>query len=115
MNKALYIYIYIYIHTQSRPTVVMDVIKMEPEVEPLAVRSCDDAVAELANPSPDEGTSLGSKDSSCDFKWEVKIEETSFPVLKCEPEEETFGMVRVKQENTVEIVTIESEVLTQSH
>ncbi|XP_069670021.1 zinc finger protein 436-like isoform X1 [Periplaneta americana] len=92
----------------------MNAIKTEVEVEPVTVQSCDDAVTEEANPPPDEDFAVDSKDSNCGLKWEIKIEETAvpitFPVIKCEPEEETFGTIRVKQE----VVTEESEALTES-
>ncbi|XP_069669475.1 uncharacterized protein [Periplaneta americana] len=94
----------------------MDIIKMEAEVDPLAIQPYDDVVKEEENPSPDQaGTTKESKDSSSSFKWEVKIEESALPNtlsgIKCEPEEEAFGMVRVKQENKLEVVTDESEIL----
>ncbi|KAJ4425942.1 hypothetical protein ANN_27568 [Periplaneta americana] len=149
--------------------VIMDVIKMEPEFDPLAVQTNDDAytgeanhlqdenpkvsttnlaleyntsqssvmkilksakqhpyknqlLQELLEDNPDrrlrfEDTTVKSTVSNCGFKWEIKIEETAvpvtFPVIKCEPEEETFDMVRVKQENQLELKMEESEFLTE--
>ncbi|XP_069672970.1 zinc finger protein ZFP2-like isoform X1 [Periplaneta americana] len=98
--------------------VVMDAIKTEPEVDPLAVQPCDDAIKEEENTSPDEETAVESKDSSSCCKWEVKIEESSVPItfsmIKSEPEEETFDMVRVEQVIKVEVTTEESEALSES-
>ncbi|XP_069669388.1 uncharacterized protein [Periplaneta americana] len=91
---------------------VMDVINMESEVSPLAVQSCDHVVKE------EENTTVESTDSTYVFEWEMKIEENAvpitFPVIKFEPEEETFGMARVKQESQLEVATEESEILTDS-
>ncbi|XP_069670136.1 uncharacterized protein [Periplaneta americana] len=68
----------------------MDAIKTEPKMDPLAEQSCDDSVMEEANCSPDKDTAMESHDSSCDFKCDVKIEETkdpiTFPMMKCELE-----------------------------
>ncbi|XP_069669389.1 probable serine/threonine-protein kinase kinX isoform X4 [Periplaneta americana] len=90
----------------------MDVINMESEVSPLAVQSCDHVVKE------EENTTVESTDSTYVFEWEMKIEENAvpitFPVIKFEPEEETFGMARVKQESQLEVATEESEILTDS-
>ncbi|XP_069672445.1 uncharacterized protein [Periplaneta americana] len=89
----------------------MDVIKMEPEDDPLAIK-------DEADPSPLEGTAVESTDSGCGFKWEVKLEETAasvtFSAVKFEPEEQTFDVAMVKQENQTEVTTEESELLTQS-
>ncbi|XP_069669506.1 uncharacterized protein [Periplaneta americana] len=93
----------------------MDAIKTEPESD-----SCDDIVTDeaLANSPPDESSAVvESKESNYDVKWEIKIEETAvpvtFPVMKCEPEEETFGTVRVKQEIQLDVVMEKFEVLTE--
>ncbi|XP_069670135.1 uncharacterized protein [Periplaneta americana] len=72
----------------------MDAIKTEPKMDPLAEQSCDDSVMEEANCSPDKDTAMESHDSSCDFKCDVKIEETkdpiTFPMMKCELEQKNY-------------------------
>ncbi|KAJ4425921.1 hypothetical protein ANN_27547 [Periplaneta americana] len=74
----------------EKKILVMDAIKTEPKIDPLAEQSCDDSVMEEANSSPDKDTAMESHDSSCDFKCDVKIEETkdpiTFPMMKCELE-----------------------------
>ncbi|XP_069670269.1 uncharacterized protein PF3D7_1120000-like isoform X5 [Periplaneta americana] len=79
----------------------MDVIKTEPEVDPFTVQSCDDAVTEEGNPSPDEENLLDlhvtrikeeCADESCeDHNPEIKFQEIKFPnnfaMVKCEIEE----------------------------
>ncbi|XP_069673443.1 uncharacterized protein [Periplaneta americana] len=78
-------------------SVVMDVIKTEPEVDPLAVQPCDDAVKEETDPSPDEGSLLDLNiikikeecvDDSYNRTSEIKLEEiilpNNFSVVKCE-------------------------------
>ncbi|XP_069670707.1 uncharacterized protein [Periplaneta americana] len=64
----------------------MDVIKTEPEVDPLAIEPSDDAVREEA---PDEETTVESTNSISGFKWEIKFEEVEVPslVIKSEPED----------------------------
>ncbi|XP_069697058.1 uncharacterized protein [Periplaneta americana] len=92
----------------------MDVIKTELDVDPLAVQSSDVTGTEEARSSPEKYTKV---DSICGFKWEMKTEETTeqntFPVMKCELEEKTFHMDRVKQENQLKLGPEESEVLTK--
>ncbi|XP_069670957.1 uncharacterized protein [Periplaneta americana] len=103
----------------------MDVIKTEPEFVSLGVRPCDDADLEEGNPSSAEENlpvphisqiKLESQDPSCPLTAEVKIEETpvpfTFPVVKCESEEDTFGFVAAKEENKLEVTTEEYENLT---
>ncbi|XP_069671753.1 uncharacterized protein [Periplaneta americana] len=96
----------------------MDSIKTEPEVDPLAVQPHDDAIKEEKNPSSDEARTVESKDSSCWFKWEVKIEESAVPVkvsvINCDSQVDTFGVCAVKEESVLEVTTVESEVLSQS-
>ncbi|KAJ4425701.1 hypothetical protein ANN_27897 [Periplaneta americana] len=49
--------------------VVMDAIKTEPEVDPLAVQPCDDATREEENPLPDEN---GKEDPKCFTKRQTQ-------------------------------------------
>ncbi|XP_069682590.1 uncharacterized protein [Periplaneta americana] len=110
---------------ETYPGVVMDVIKTEPEVDPLAIQSIDDVDIGEPEMSLDESnllpphvswTKVDGMNSSSDLEWEVKMEDTpvlnAFPVVKCEPEAEPFEMVIVKQEINLEDTTAESEVIT---
>ncbi|KAJ4425671.1 hypothetical protein ANN_27867 [Periplaneta americana] len=103
--------------------VLMDVIKMESEVDPLAVQPCDDAIKEEANPSPDEENLLDLHvarikeecvDDSYDHNPEIKFEEiilpNNFPVVKCEPEEELCDLDTVKDELDLEVTAGEKEI-----
>ncbi|XP_069670334.1 zinc finger protein ZFP2-like isoform X3 [Periplaneta americana] len=103
----------------------MDLIKTEPEVDPLAVLICDVEDREEANPSPDDRNfltpdirqpTLETTDQSCAPIWEVKIEDThvTSPIVKHEPEEEIFGEIALKEENKLEVATEEGEVSTES-
>ncbi|XP_069670215.1 uncharacterized protein [Periplaneta americana] len=78
----------------------MDAIKMEPEVVPLTVQSCDDAVKEESQPSPDDRNSLDqhvtaikeeyvnqSPELLSDIKEEREPNPVSFSMMKREPEE----------------------------
>ncbi|XP_069670635.1 uncharacterized protein [Periplaneta americana] len=99
----------------------MAAIKTEPEDDVLAVRPYFvDTDMEGTNPSADEGylqntlacwTRVPRMDPSCDLKSEIKMEETAesstFPAMKCEPEEEIFV------QNKLEIKEEECEVPTE--
>ncbi|XP_069684411.1 uncharacterized protein [Periplaneta americana] len=73
--------------------VVMDVIKMEPEVDPLAIESNVDSVTEEADVSPDQVRGVEGMDPIYDVKWGMKNEESALsiacPVVKCESEQVT--------------------------
>ncbi|XP_069672986.1 zinc finger protein 813-like [Periplaneta americana] len=110
-----------------RKYMLMDVIKMESEVDPLAVQLCDDAIKEEANPSPDEGNMLDLQvtrikeecvDDSYDHNPEIKFEEiilpNNFPVVKCEPEEELCDLDTVKDELDLEVTAGEKEIFPNS-
>ncbi|XP_069670562.1 zinc finger protein 239-like isoform X2 [Periplaneta americana] len=94
--------------------VTMDVIKVEPEVDPLAIQSCDDP-----NSLPDEGVLLPpfvswtTTDHGYNVKEEVKIEDTpasiTFPAVKFESDEDIFGSAGIKEEIKPEVTTEESE------
>ncbi|XP_069697142.1 zinc finger protein 180-like isoform X4 [Periplaneta americana] len=66
----------------------------------------------------EEETSVQCNDPTRDLKWEVKVEESPEPValsvVKCEPQEEIFDVVKVKEEAKLEIMREESEVFTDS-
>ncbi|XP_069670772.1 uncharacterized protein [Periplaneta americana] len=105
----------------------MDVIKTEPEDDPLAILSRDDAVKEEEiNPLPDEGITVEGTDFSYGFIREEKIEETAVPftflTMKTEPEatkpgdnwDQTFDVARVKQEKELDVTTEQSQDTTES-
>ncbi|XP_069669538.1 zinc finger protein 664-like isoform X1 [Periplaneta americana] len=105
----------------------MDAIKTEPEVDPLTVQSCDDAVKEETNSSPDEGNLLDLHvtkikeecvDDSYNHTSEIKFEEiilsNNFPIVKSEAEEELCDLDTVKDELKLEVTTEENEILTDS-
>ncbi|XP_069670081.1 protein GVQW3-like isoform X7 [Periplaneta americana] len=116
------------VHTIVRDDlVVMDAIKKELEVDPLAIQSSDDTATD-EKLLPEDGNLLdlhmgGIKtecvDHGCDLTSQIKIEETAVPTnfatIMCKAEDETFGMARVKQENKLDVTTEKSEVLTESH
>ncbi|XP_069670636.1 zinc finger protein 235-like [Periplaneta americana] len=105
----------------------METIKEELDADPLAVQFRDDVDVKEAYPLSDEGSfSTGpdsrakedSTDPSYAMKWEVKTEETlesvTFPMVKCEYEEQKFEVVTVKEENKLEINEEECEVPPES-
>ncbi|XP_069673598.1 uncharacterized protein [Periplaneta americana] len=96
----------------------MDVIKMEPDVDSLAVEEANTSLGE-GNVTPRHSqTTVDNMDSSYILKREVKIEETSvgvtLPALKRESEDETFGVVKVKDEIKLEEIAEDCEVLSES-
>ncbi|KAJ4425945.1 hypothetical protein ANN_27571 [Periplaneta americana] len=106
--------------------VQMDLIKMEPDINPLPMQLSD--TEEKKPLSEQEGNLLDLPvtrikeecvDDSYNNNPEIKFEEiilpNNFPVMKCEPEEETFVMSPIKEESMLEVTTEESEVLTESH
>ncbi|XP_069671987.1 zinc finger protein 239-like isoform X4 [Periplaneta americana] len=106
----------------------MYAIKTEPEVDPLAVQPCDDALKEDTFSSPAgsnfldrhvTGIKMECVDDMHDLKSEMIFEETSvpndFPIVKNEAEVESSDMIQVKEEVKLEITTEEDEVVTQSH
>ncbi|XP_069681277.1 zinc finger protein 891-like [Periplaneta americana] len=111
--------------------VVMDVIKMEPDVDPLAIQSSNDTESEERKPLllyvTQEGNLLTSHvawikeecvDPSCEPTLNIKHEETpvpiTVPVVKCEAEEDLCGTVAVKQELKLEVTAEDDEVLPHS-
>ncbi|XP_069670165.1 uncharacterized protein [Periplaneta americana] len=104
----------------------MDVIKTEPEVDPLAILSSDNTDTDEKKPLTEEGNLLdvqliGMKteyaDYSCDVKSEIKVEDCpvpiSFPVVKTEVVEDSSDLERVKQQQKVKVSPVEDEVLPE--
>ncbi|XP_069670235.1 zinc finger protein 235-like isoform X5 [Periplaneta americana] len=110
------------------PTVVMDdVIKMEPEVDPLSIQTSDDADIEEKKPLSEEGNLLDLHvteiktefiDHKCDLKSEMTYEEAAvsvdFPMRKSEAENNSREVDGVKEEVKLEVTSEENEVLTES-
>ncbi|XP_069671749.1 uncharacterized protein [Periplaneta americana] len=106
-------------------TVAMDVIKKEPEVDPLAIQWSDDTYTAEKKPLSEDGNLLdlhvtGIKtecvDHSYDLTSDIKAEETAVPTdflrTKCKVEEELCDLDTVKDELKLEVTTEENEILT---
>ncbi|XP_069670936.1 uncharacterized protein PF3D7_1120000-like isoform X5 [Periplaneta americana] len=105
----------------------MDVIKMEPECDPLAVQASGIADVEAKKPSSEEGNSLHLhvaeiKTECMDDRYEVKsempFEENAvafdLPIVKSEAEEEFCELDQVKEEVKLEVTAEENEILAES-
>ncbi|KAJ4425703.1 hypothetical protein ANN_27899 [Periplaneta americana] len=108
-------------------TVVMDVIKKEPEVDPLAVHWSDNTDTDEKKPLSEErslldlhvaGIKTESVDHSYDLTSEIKVEETAVPTnlvtASCGTEEELCDLGSVKDEAKLEVTAEENEILTHS-
>ncbi|XP_069670685.1 uncharacterized protein [Periplaneta americana] len=102
------------------PRVMMDVIKVEPEVDPLAIQ-CDNKAVEDKKPSAEEGnsshlniTTIKTEYIDCNYDAvpEMKIERT--PVVKCEAEDEAVDTDIVKDELLEEGFQADDEILRNS-
>ncbi|XP_069669571.1 uncharacterized protein [Periplaneta americana] len=104
----------------------MDVIKMECEIDPLAIGRSNETDTVEENPLSQEwnlldqhmpGVKVEYVDQSHDLTSEVKLEDdpepNSFPVVEREPEEETIPAFTGKEEKELELFRGESEVLTE--
>ncbi|XP_069671027.1 zinc finger protein 664-like isoform X2 [Periplaneta americana] len=105
----------------------MDVIKMEPECDPLAIQASGIADIEDKKPSSEEGNSLHLhvseiKTECMDDRYEVKSEmplaETAIafdlPIVKSEAKEVFCGLDQVKEEVKLEVTAEENEILAES-
>ncbi|XP_069672907.1 uncharacterized protein [Periplaneta americana] len=107
-------------------TVAMDVIKKEPESDPLAVQWSDETdIAE--KPLSEERNSLdlhiaGIKTECVDHSYDVttdfRVEETALPAnfvtVECKAEEELCVQDTVKDELKLELMPEENEIVTDS-
>ncbi|XP_069673403.1 zinc finger protein 664-like isoform X2 [Periplaneta americana] len=103
----------------------MDAIKTEPDVDPLAVQPCDDAIKEEENTSPDEGNLLDLHVTKIKKEYlddtynrtEIKFEEIilpiNFPMVKREAEEEQSDLDTVNEERRLEVTAEDNEVFTE--
>ncbi|XP_069669311.1 uncharacterized protein [Periplaneta americana] len=112
--------------TEFQGRVVMDLIKMECEVDPFDLLYDNKYKLEENKSSSEEGNSsylevTGMKtecvDHSYEIKSEIKIEHTpmptSFAFVKCEIDEDLSHVDRAQQEQKLEISSEEDEVLTR--
>ncbi|XP_069669381.1 uncharacterized protein [Periplaneta americana] len=106
----------------------MDVIKMEHEIEPLAINRNDGSDFEEEKPSSEDVDLLKlqlteikteCKDNTHDVLSEIKVEEvgvlTTSPVVKCEAEIALCDFDTVKDELKLEPKAEENEILTDRH
>ncbi|XP_069669449.1 zinc finger protein 665-like [Periplaneta americana] len=102
----------------------MDVIKIEPDINPLPMQSSD---TEEMKPLSEEGKSSDlhatrikeervaeSYDHTSEIKFEEILLPNNFPVVKCEVEEELCDVDTVKDELKLEVTAEENEILPDS-
>ncbi|KAJ4425344.1 hypothetical protein ANN_27959 [Periplaneta americana] len=109
--------------------IVMDLIKMEPEDDPLSLLQHDNthrieenkASSKEGNLSHLEETGMKTEclDQSYDIKSEIKVEDItpvpiSFPMMKTEVDEDLLDVDGVQQEQKVEVSSEEDEMLTEN-
>ncbi|XP_069669875.1 zinc finger protein 695-like isoform X2 [Periplaneta americana] len=107
----------------------MDVIKKEPEVDPLCLRPQDNiyeiggnnTLSEEWNLSHLEVAAMKTEcvDQSYDIKTEIKVEDNtsvpiSLPMVKSEVDQELFYLDRVQEEQKVEVSSEGDEVISES-
>ncbi|XP_069672670.1 uncharacterized protein [Periplaneta americana] len=103
----------------------MDVIKQEPEFDPLAMQWSDETDTAEKKPIPEEGNLLnhhvaGIKteivDHSYDVTSDIKVEETAVPTdfvtTMCKAEKESCDLDTVTIELKEEVTAEENEILT---
>ncbi|XP_069680776.1 uncharacterized protein [Periplaneta americana] len=86
--------------------VLMDMIKTEPDVDPLAIHMNDDT-EHLT------WIKVECVDPQYDLTSEVKLEQASAPAVKCETKEESCDADALKEELKVEVTAEDDEVLTK--
>ncbi|KAJ4425608.1 hypothetical protein ANN_27804 [Periplaneta americana] len=107
--------------------VAMEVIKKEPDVDPLSIQWSDNTHTADKKPLSEEGNLLdlhlaGIKTECMDHSYvltsETKVEETALPnnivTMKCKAEEELCNLDTVKDELKLEVTTEVNEILTDS-
>ncbi|XP_069669626.1 uncharacterized protein [Periplaneta americana] len=115
-------------YTSTCPRAVMDdVMKMEPDSDPLAIETSDNAYTEEGKPLSEEGNLLDFHfteikteyiDHTYDVKSEMTFEEAAvsvdFTIVKNEAEENSCELDEVSDEVKPEVTGEENEVLTES-
>ncbi|KAJ4425551.1 hypothetical protein ANN_27746, partial [Periplaneta americana] len=107
--------------------VMMEAIKKEPKVDPLAIQLSDNTDRDEKNPLSEEenllnlhvaGIKTECVDHSYDLTSEIKIEEmampTNFVAIKCKAEEELCDLGAVKDEMKLEVTAEENAILPDS-
>ncbi|KAJ4425999.1 hypothetical protein ANN_27626 [Periplaneta americana] len=107
-------------------SVAMDVVKMEPETDPLDIQLNEDTDMKERKPLLEEWNSSNPQqvcmkaeyeDSNSYLTSEVKTEQMLMPdpfPLKCESQEDPYDVDRVKEEQSLEVKTEEDEFLSES-
>ncbi|XP_069671103.1 zinc finger protein 570-like [Periplaneta americana] len=108
-------------------SVAMDVIKTEPEVDPLAIQTSDNTDVGEKKPLSEELNLLNlstthiktecndySSSVSSEMKYEEILVPNNFPVVKYEDQPEFYELNIIKEEQDLEVTPEENEVLTQS-
>ncbi|KAJ4425506.1 hypothetical protein ANN_27700 [Periplaneta americana] len=108
----------------NRIKVVMDVIKVEPEIDPLRLEPHDITYETEENKEGHlldlQATSIKTEcvNHSPDLTSEIKVEDSPLPIIlnmmKCEVKENSFSADIVQQEHTLSVSLKENEVLTES-
>ncbi|XP_069671154.1 uncharacterized protein [Periplaneta americana] len=116
-------------YTSTCPRVVMDdLMKMEPDSDPLAIQTSDNADTEEGKLLSEEGDLLdfhfvAIKTECMDHRYEVKSEMTyeeaavsvDFPIVKTEAEEEQSDLDTVNEEPRVEGTAEDNEIFTECY
>ncbi|XP_069684419.1 uncharacterized protein [Periplaneta americana] len=106
--------------TETR-IVVMDMIKTEPEVDPLAIQTSDNTDLEEKKPFSEEVNLLNLQstemkkeyvDHSYDLTSNTRVP-INFAFVNCEPEEESCDLNTVQEELKIEVTAEQDEVLTE--
>ncbi|XP_069697033.1 gastrula zinc finger protein XlCGF57.1-like isoform X2 [Periplaneta americana] len=105
----------------------MNVINMEPEVDPLGMKINDNTDLEEKKPLSEEVNLLNlcstqikleCEDHSCDLVSEIKFEEipvmVTYPMVTCEAEEEWCSLITVKDEQNLEVTVEGNEDFSES-
>ncbi|XP_069669849.1 THAP domain-containing protein 3-like isoform X4 [Periplaneta americana] len=111
--------------SEEQLTCEMDVIKKEPEVDPLAIQWSDETDTDEKKPLSEQvnlldlhvaGIKTECVDHSYDLKSDFRVEgtpvPTNFVTTKCKAEEELCDLDTVKEELKLELKAEDSEILT---
>ncbi|XP_069670912.1 uncharacterized protein [Periplaneta americana] len=122
-NKA----VLLWFPTNPGQVVMDDLMKMEPDSDPLAIQTSDNADAEEGKLLSEEGNLLdfhftAIKTECIDHRYDVKSEMTyeevevsvDFPIMKSEAEENSCELDEVSDEGKPEVTGEENEVLAES-
>ncbi|XP_069670351.1 THAP domain-containing protein 3-like isoform X9 [Periplaneta americana] len=112
----------------ERNEVVMDLIKMEPKVDPLAIETSNHTDVEKKVPLLEDINLVSlcptqikteCEDFSSDLTSDMTFEETAVPInfqmVKCEAVEESYELDTVKEELKLEVTAEENEEFPESY